>query len=147
MSVGSVPFVQLMMSASGAVDIDALDREGRTALHLACRGGWATIVEMLVAAGADPTRRTNSGDTAAELCVSKAAFDALTLTQPGKAGVAPINPANAPSAPAPPPASYPVRDSGAGAQGQPLVPQPPASRPGAVNNPVRAGRATGVVAK
>lgn len=151
-SVGSVQFVQLMLAAT-AVEVDAVDNEGRTPLHLACRGGWARIIELLVAAGADTTRRTGHGDSPAELCVSKAAFDALTLTQPGKAGIAPITPAAQAVAPAPPqqkppPTSYPVREGGfAHATDRPIVPVPPPSRPGAVNNPVRSGRSFQVSAK
>lgn len=140
--------MQLMLS-SGTLALDAVDASGRTPLHLACRGGWPRIIELLVAAGADTTKLTADGDTPAELCVSKAAFDALTLTPPGKAGIAPIGPSPlvAPAAPAKPapPASYPVREvagAAVAAGGKPmLVPTPPASaRPNAINNPARTGR-------
>ena len=57
--------------------VDARDRQGRTALHHASIRGDPSIVEMLVAAGADPASTSKANKTPADLAGSSGAFAAL----------------------------------------------------------------------
>ena len=57
--------------------VDARDKQGRTALHHAAVRGDPSIVEMLVAAGADPASTSKANKTPADLAGSSGAFAAL----------------------------------------------------------------------
>ena len=57
--------------------VDARDNQGRTALHHASIRGDPSIVEMLVAAGADPASTSKANKTPADLAGSSGAFAAL----------------------------------------------------------------------
>ena len=50
--------------ANNQTDISQIDEDGYTMLHNEVIGGNKTIVEVLLAAGADPSVRTASGKTA-----------------------------------------------------------------------------------
>ena len=56
-----VKTIRCLLNAGAA--IDAIDKNGATALHRAVRGRCATAVECLLKAGADPTARNHSGAT------------------------------------------------------------------------------------
>ncbi len=46
---------------------DARDRDGSAPLHLAAAGGHLQVVELLLAAGANPSGKNREGLTAADL--------------------------------------------------------------------------------
>jgi ankyrin repeat protein len=52
--------------------IPGKDNEGRTALHSAAEGGWALVVEHLLARGADPSIEDANGKTALDLALAAA---------------------------------------------------------------------------
>ena len=61
LAVKSLQLVDFLIEA--AVDIDAVDIEGRTALHRAAELGCSAVVSRLVHAGSDVNRRTLLGQT------------------------------------------------------------------------------------
>jgi hypothetical protein len=61
---GATECVTLLLARGGdALELDARDQYGTTALHRAPQGGKAEIVRLLLQAGADPTIRNNYGRT------------------------------------------------------------------------------------
>ncbi|KAK8126887.1 uncharacterized protein PG998_002646 [Apiospora kogelbergensis] len=58
------------LSHAGTVSrqVDARDEHGRTPLHHACRSGRRETVELLLAAGADPTVQDKQGTTPLDAC-------------------------------------------------------------------------------
>jgi ankyrin repeat protein len=54
-----------VLIAAGA-DVNATQRNGFTPLHEAAQHGDDELVELLLSAGADPTARTDAGDTPAD---------------------------------------------------------------------------------
>ena len=68
------PDARLMVVAmlKAGVDVNEIDRDGNTALHLAVEEGPPKIVRKLLKYGADPQRANTSGDTALHLAVRKA---------------------------------------------------------------------------
>jgi hypothetical protein len=56
--------VELLLARGGdALELDARDQLGFTALHLAAQGGRAEAIRLLLQAGADPSIRNNNGRT------------------------------------------------------------------------------------
>lgn len=49
--------------AQGAMDLNELDENGQTPLHLAVLGGYDDIVQVLLEAGADPNTFSSDGVT------------------------------------------------------------------------------------
>lgn len=67
--LGAVHCVRVLLSRGGdAVDIDATDRLGRTALHRAAASKNRAVVRLLVRAGADPSIPDRYGATAIDAC-------------------------------------------------------------------------------
>ena len=58
--------VQTYLRRAGA-ELSATDQEGRTALHLAARGGDVASIRRLLAAGADPCAVDGDGNTAEQI--------------------------------------------------------------------------------
>jgi ankyrin repeat protein len=50
--------------------VNARQRHGYTPLHAAAQNGDAEMTEMLLAAGADPSARTDDGQTPADLATA-----------------------------------------------------------------------------
>ena len=61
LAVKSLQLVDFLIDAS--IDLDAVDIEGRTALHRAAELGCTTVVNRLLGAGSDVNRRTLLGQT------------------------------------------------------------------------------------
>ena len=54
-------------SSQAGADVRAVQRHGYTPLHGAAQNGATVTVDRLLAAGADPTARTDDGRTPADL--------------------------------------------------------------------------------
>jgi hypothetical protein len=65
-------------------DINAADRAGNTALHLAAVRGDETAVRRLLARGADPRRRNRHGDTAAAVAAARGNRGLRDLLEPDR---------------------------------------------------------------
>jgi uncharacterized protein len=61
---------QLKLAIANGDDVDALDRNGRTALFYAAREGRLAIAEELLRAGANPNAQDKSGQTPLHFAVS-----------------------------------------------------------------------------
>ncbi|WP_197352077.1 ankyrin repeat domain-containing protein [Streptomyces bathyalis] len=71
--------------AARADDVDALDAEGRTALWAAVCWGRADVVEVLLAAGADPWREVLHGWSPGRLALATPLLSSLVQPPPGDA--------------------------------------------------------------
>lgn len=61
---GATACVKLLLRRGGAaLELDAQENYGWTALHLVARDGFSPILKLLLHAGADPTIRNNNGCT------------------------------------------------------------------------------------
>lgn len=60
-------------------DINAVDEDGNTALHVAARVNEADLVSFLIIKGADTELRNNSGDTALHVAIKHNAIDAAKV--------------------------------------------------------------------
>jgi ankyrin repeat protein len=65
-------------------DINAADRAGNTALHLAAVRGDEAAVRRLLARGADPRRRNRHGDTAAAVAAARGNRRLRDLLEPDR---------------------------------------------------------------
>ncbi|KAL8609681.1 hypothetical protein ACOMHN_042720 [Nucella lapillus] len=65
--MSSVDLVQMLIHAGA--NVNSANQDGRTALHLACRGGYLNIVRSLIAAGTNVNRRTQDGKTCLHVAV------------------------------------------------------------------------------
>ncbi|XP_059490662.1 uncharacterized protein LOC132205570 [Neocloeon triangulifer] len=72
--------VRLLVS-SDRRDFDIQDEQGMTALHLACMGGHADIMGLLISQGADPDARDKLGNSALQLAESCGHHDAIKMIQ------------------------------------------------------------------
>lgn len=66
-------------TGDGAQHINAADADGWTPLHNACSKGWLDIVQMLIAAGANPDQASNLGYTPLMNAASKGHLPILNL--------------------------------------------------------------------
>ncbi|MCM0043092.1 MAG: ankyrin repeat domain-containing protein [Burkholderiaceae bacterium] len=75
--------VNALLQTKGASLIDKRDRSGKTALHLAIASGNVDVVKALLAAGANPEKRTGSWESCTSLArrahISHAATDEIVL--------------------------------------------------------------------
>lgn len=60
-------------------DINAVDEDGNTALHVAARVNGADLVSFLIIKGADTEIRNNNGDTALHVAIKNSAIDAAKV--------------------------------------------------------------------
>ncbi|KID59172.1 Ankyrin repeat-containing domain protein, partial [Metarhizium hybridum] len=63
--------IMLQLLAHGAVNVHASDRDGRTALFLAAKGGYLTSVALILSQGADPQRIDRFGRTSMHYAVQE----------------------------------------------------------------------------
>ncbi|NKB72583.1 MAG: hypothetical protein GKR89_36365 [Candidatus Latescibacteria bacterium] len=73
--------VKLLVDAGADLNVPAPGRTDDTPLHFAAGRGKNEIVQVLLAAGADPTRRNANGETALELAIRKGQAKAAELLQ------------------------------------------------------------------
>ena len=66
---GHLSIVKLLLAQS-LINLDSADIEGRTALIEAAAEGEIDIINLLLSAGADPTCKTNEGETAASVLLA-----------------------------------------------------------------------------
>ena len=59
---GDFEAVFALLQSENAIDIDGLDCDGYSALHIASHFGYDAIVDLLLEAGADPLVWTDDGD-------------------------------------------------------------------------------------
>ena len=59
--------VSLKVLIDKGIDVNSLDEDGETALHVACQNNWKEGVEFLIDKGADSTIHSKKGKLAKDL--------------------------------------------------------------------------------
>jgi hypothetical protein len=79
---GATECVELLLARDGdALELDAVDKDGDTALHLAAWKNHPTIAQLLLQAGADPTVRNRNGRTPLDVAQSRGHQQCKALLQ------------------------------------------------------------------